>query len=204
MLAGMSRREVGSQASFETSYQCETASLRKGSFSTVRRVASSSIFSNLALPRVWLSPCNSFCVPSRLHAAFRTETGQRLTARRCLNRGPEVFSEATAPARSVEEGSVAQLAKFFPAASPLRLPARLTRNHGAEALAENVVIEYGTAREVLFACNQPLEFADKLHLKNSDGTFDVEVSVVAVRYHNGRTAVAARFTHKVSNWIVKP
>jgi len=112
--------------------------------------------------------------------------------------------QATAAARVGEEGSVAQLAKFFPAASPLRLAVRLTRGHEIEEFAEDVVIEFGTPREVLFACGYPLEFADKVRLKNNDGSFDVEASVVAVQYHNGRTAVAARFTQKVSNWIVKP
>jgi hypothetical protein len=50
----------------------------------------------------------------------------------------------------------------------------------------------------------PLEFADKLRLRNSDGTLDTEACVVAVQYNGGRTAVAARFTGEVANWIVKP
>ena len=59
-------------------------------------------------------------------------------------------------------------------------------------------------REVLFSSTLPLEFADKLKVQNSDGTLDAEASVVALQYTNGRTAVAARFTQEVSNWIVKP
>jgi hypothetical protein len=113
-----------------------------------------------------------------------------------------VFTPASAPAREVEEDSVAQLAKFFPGASPVRLPVRLTRNLGADVVSENVVIAFGTPREALFSCKHPLEFADRLRLQNGDGSFDVEASVVAVQYINGRTAVAARFTQKVSNWIV--
>jgi hypothetical protein len=115
-----------------------------------------------------------------------------------------VFTNASARPREVEEGSVAQLAKFFPGASPVRLPVRLTRDLGTEELTENVVIEFGTFREALFACNHPLEFADRVRLQNADGSLDVEAAVVAVQYHNGHTAVAARFTGKVSNWIVKP
>ena len=58
---------------------------------------------------------------------------------------------------------------------------------------ESIVIEFGTPREVLFECNTPLEFGDDLRLRNSDGSFDVTVSVVAVQYHPGKTVVAARF-----------
>jgi len=57
---------------------------------------------------------------------------------------------------------------------------------------------------VLFSSTLPLEFADMLRLQNSDGTLDAEASVVALQYTSGRTAVAARFTQEVSNWIVKP
>lgn len=69
---------------------------------------------------------------------------------------------------------------------------------------ESVVIEYGTPREVLFACNTPLEFGDDLRLRNSDGSLAVTVTVVAVQYHPGKTLVAARFREDVPNWIVKP
>ncbi len=40
----------------------------------------------------------------------------------------------------------------------------------------------------------PLEFADKLRLRNSDGTLDTEACVVALQCNGGRRAVAARFT----------
>ena len=70
--------------------------------------------------------------------------------------------------------------------------------------SESTVIEFGTPREVLFACKTPLEFADTLRVRNSDGSLDVEVSVVAVQYHPGNTVVAARFKGDVPNWIVKP
>jgi hypothetical protein len=72
------------------------------------------------------------------------------------------------------------------------------------AVQESIVIEFGTSREVLFACATPLEFADVLHLRNSDGSLDTEASVVAVQYHPGTTIVAARFLSSVPNWIVKP
>lgn len=111
---------------------------------------------------------------------------------------------ATAAARHDGENPVEKLAKFFPDACPLRMAVRLTRTAGERRSAESTVVEFGTAREVLFACTQPLEFGDLIRLQNSDGSLDVEASVVAVQYHNGQTAVAARFTREVANWIVKP
>jgi hypothetical protein len=113
--------------------------------------------------------------------------------------------EATAPARSPRESSTAKLAKFFPDATPVRIPVRLTRVASeGDAFSESTVIEFGTPREVLFASSLPLEFADMLRLQNSDGTLDAEASVVALQYSSGRTAVAARFSKDVTNWIVKP
>lgn len=112
--------------------------------------------------------------------------------------------EAVASARSPRESSTTKLAKFFPDATPVRIPVRLTRVAGqGSPLAESTVIEFGTAREVLFASTLPLEFADKLRVQNSDGTLDTEACVVALQYDGGRTAVAARFTRAVANWIVK-
>ena len=117
---------------------------------------------------------------------------------------------AAATARNAQNSAaVAGLARFFPEAVPVRIPVQLARTLqvGAPAPAnftESAVIEFGTTREVLFACNTPLEFADVLRLRNSDGSLDIEASVVAVQYHPGQTVVAARFLGEVPNWIVKP
>jgi len=104
--------------------------------------------------------------------------------------------------------SVAELARFFPEATPVRIPVQFTRsstNSNQQApLQERTVIEFGTPREVLFACTMPLEFADIVRLRNSDGSLDTEASVVAVQYHPDKTVVAARFVNSVPNWIVKP
>ncbi|MFZ0771710.1 MAG: hypothetical protein WCA49_06685 [Candidatus Sulfotelmatobacter sp.] len=139
--------------------------------------------------------------------------------------------QATAQSRAAQTSTVADLARFFPEATPVRIPVQFTRSHqtsdgrrsGGLGLPENAlpenalpenalpesvvpestVIEFGTSREVLFACTMPLEFADVLRLRNSDGSLDTEASVVAVQYHPGATAVAARFLNSVPNWIVK-
>ena len=110
--------------------------------------------------------------------------------------------EATATARYTDESLVAKLAKFFPDATPVRIPVRVT-GLATGTCSEQTVIEFGTSREVLFASTLPLEFADKLRLKNSDGSLEADACVVAVQYHNGKTAVAARFLREVANWIVK-
>jgi hypothetical protein len=137
----------------------------------------------------------------------------------------------TAKGRVPAASTVADLARFFPEATPVRIPVELTRREQTnesrpagwlelpenaapekaisadvvqeKILPENTVIEFGTSREVLFACTTPLEFADVLRLRNSDGSLDTEASVVAVQYHPGATVVAARFLHAVPNWIVK-
>jgi hypothetical protein len=100
------------------------------------------------------------------------------------------------------------LARFFPEATPMRIPVHLARSFSAADSAtgnfdESTIIEFGTAREVLFACTTPLEFADVIRLRTSDGSLNAEASVVAVQYHSSRTAIAARFTREVPNWILK-
>ena len=116
---------------------------------------------------------------------------------------------ATATGRAAQNASaVAGLARFFPEATPVRIPVQLARtlqpgDSSTANFTESTVIEFGTPREVLFACHTPLEFADVLRLRNSDGSLDIEASVVAVQYHPGTTVVAARFRGEVPNWIVK-
>jgi hypothetical protein len=118
--------------------------------------------------------------------------------------------QATAPSRTAQTSAVADLARFFPEATPVRIPVEFTRRNYASndskasaSVRESTLIEFGTAREVLFACTMPLEFGDILRLRNSDGSLDTEASVVAVQYHPGKTIVAARFSKSVPNWIVK-
>ena len=68
---------------------------------------------------------------------------------------------------------------------------------------QDTIIEFGTAHEVLFAVDRPLEFADRVLVESTDGGLCAEASVVAVQYHPERTVVAARFLNNVPNWIVK-
>ncbi len=107
-------------------------------------------------------------------------------------------------ARSGRPSTTTELARFFPNATPVRIPVRLTRvSEGTAAFSETTMVEFGTAKEVLFASTLPLEYGDLLRLQNSDGTLDTEACVVALQYNGDRAAVAARFTAALPNWIVK-
>jgi hypothetical protein len=113
-----------------------------------------------------------------------------------------------ATARALEPDIVGRLARFFPEATPVRIPIKLSRANASAHENENVflqetVIEFGTPREVLFAVDRPLEFADRVLVESKDGSLHAEASVVAVQYHPDRTVVAARFLKNVPNWIVK-
>jgi hypothetical protein len=118
-----------------------------------------------------------------------------------------------AAARALEPDIVGRLAKFFPQATPVRIPIKLSRTQAGDGgdaahasgnvFFQDTVIEFGTPREVLFRVDRPLEFADRVLLESTDGTLRAEASVVAVQYHPERTAIAARFLKDVPNWIVK-
>jgi hypothetical protein len=115
-----------------------------------------------------------------------------------------VPNQAVATARAPQPELVSRLAKFFPQATPVRIPIKLSRTEGkTKAFFQDTVIEYGTQHEVLFATDRPLQFADRVLLENADGSLRAEASVVAVQYHPERTVVAARFLKDVPNWIVK-
>ncbi len=135
-----------------------------------------------------------------------------------------VPNQASATARALEPDFASRLARFFPDATPLRIPVHLSRasetgasgnGHGhaqgdGNGHAENTweclqdtTIEFGTHSEVLFVVADPLEFADRILIETRDGSLRAEASVVAVQYYAERTVVGARFLTAVPNWIVK-
>lgn len=125
-------------------------------------------------------------------------------AGRCGLGGP-LPRDAVAASVLTEQTCVEKLAQLFPNASAIRIPVRVTAaGAGKRGLQEQTVIEFGTAHEVLFSSSLPLEFEDRVRLVNSDGSLDARATVVAVRYHGGGKAVAARFVGEVGNWIIKP
>jgi hypothetical protein len=122
-----------------------------------------------------------------------------------------------ATAHALEQSIVARLAKFFPGATPVRIPIKLSRTNGNghgnkntrehkeddSVFIQDTIIEFGTPREVLFAVDHPMEFADQVIVETKDGALHAEASVVAVQYRPEKTVVAVRFLKQVPNWIVK-
>lgn len=105
---------------------------------------------------------------------------------------------------AAEESCVAKLAEFFPQAIAVRIPVRVSRPGGKPAAGmEHTVIEFGTPQEVLFASTLSLDFEDRVHLENADGSLRIEAEIVAMQLHQGKAAVAARFMKSVPNWIIK-
>ena len=118
--------------------------------------------------------------------------------------GDPVPIEVEVASVQVEQSCVQKLAELFPSALPVRIPVSvITLGGGRRRLREKTIIEFGTANEVLFSSALPLEFEDHVRLLNSDGSLDTQATVVAVRYHDGRKAVAVRFASEVGNWIIK-
>jgi hypothetical protein len=113
--------------------------------------------------------------------------------------------QAEIPCLAGDETCVRELARLFPTASAVHLPVRVVKlGAGRKRLQERTIIEFGTTQEVLFVSTLPLEFEDQVRVLNSNGSLDACATVVAVRYHDGRKAVAARFLADVENWIIKP
>jgi hypothetical protein len=114
-----------------------------------------------------------------------------------------VSQKKTTDWQASEQSAVGRLARFFPDATPVTIPVNVSAGGREKAGSEATVIEFGTLREALFACQLPLEFAEKIRLRNADGSFDADAWVVALHYHNGQAAVAARFVHEPAHWVIK-
>lgn len=137
-----------------------------------------------------------------LVAQVQVQLGPAVVAR--LNFSEEVVTQKKASGWQVhEESAVGRLARFFPEAAPVRIAVTVSRKAGGHTESEATVVEFGTPREALFACRLPLEFADKIHLQDSDGLLQTEAWVVAVQYRDGQAAVAARFAQEMPQWVVK-
>jgi hypothetical protein len=114
---------------------------------------------------------------------------------RAVSKGPKLVERTDC---------VSELAKFFSGAVPVKIPVRVIKGDSVNgALGEQTSIEFGTSSEVLFVCSLPLDFDDTVRVRNSDGSLDIAAKVVAMRFHHGKMAVAARFLEDVANWIIK-
>jgi hypothetical protein len=114
---------------------------------------------------------------------------------RAVVKGPELVGR---------KDCVSELAKFFSGAVPVKIPVRVSKGdsvHGGPA--EQTAIEFGTPTEVFFISGLPLDFDDTVRVRNSDGSLDIVAKIVAMRFHHGKMAIAARFLEDVNNWIIK-
>ena len=99
-----------------------------------------------------------------------------------------------------------QLARFFPGAAAVRVPVQVTALRGGRAmLREATVLEFGGAQHAIFLSTLPLEFEDRVRLeRDSQGSSGADATVVAVQYHEGRKAVAVKFTQGLCDWVMQP
>lgn len=106
----------------------------------------------------------------------------------------------------LELGCAEQLARFFPAAMPVRIPVQVTAIRGAAnlKLREATILEFGGVEHAIFVSTLPLEFDDHVRLERDSVERAADATVVAVQYHDGRKAVAVRFHHGPCDWVVRP
>jgi hypothetical protein len=106
---------------------------------------------------------------------------------------------------AIEQDSAEQLARFFPQSRPIRFPVQVTSLRGGESrLREATVIEFGGGEHAIFLSTLPLEFDDHVRLEAVQEGRTAEATVVAVQYHEGRKAVAVRFSKGNFDWVTKP
>jgi hypothetical protein len=99
---------------------------------------------------------------------------------------------------------VGELARFFSGAVPVKIPVRVSKGDSVNGgPVEQTTIEFGTPTEVLFISGLPLDFDDTVRVRSSDGSLDIAAKIVAMRFHHGKMAVAARFLEDVANWVIK-
>jgi hypothetical protein len=99
-----------------------------------------------------------------------------------------------------------QLARFFPDATPIRVPVQVTALRGGRAkLREAAILEYGDGQHAIFVSTLPLEFEDRLRIeRDARRGANAFAVVVAVQYHEGRKAVAVKFTEGQCAWVMQP
>jgi hypothetical protein len=106
---------------------------------------------------------------------------------------------------SAEGNCAEQLSRFFPQAAPIRLPVQVTSlRPGSSRLRESTVVEFGGPLYAIFLSTLPLEFDDRVKLHGDTQGRAAEATVIAVQYHEGRKAVAVRFSNGPCDWITQP
>ncbi len=76
---------------------------------------------------------------------------------------------------------------------------------GGSKLREATVLEFAGTQHAIFLSRLPLEFDDHVRVeRDSRGASMVDATVVAVQYHEGRKAVAVKFTQGLCDWMIQP
>ena len=99
-----------------------------------------------------------------------------------------------------------QLARFFPGMTEVRVPVQVAAlRGGGSKLREATVLEFAGTQHAIFLSRLPLEFDDHVRVeRDSRGASMVDATVVAVQYHEGRKAVAVKFTQGLCDWMIQP
>jgi len=114
--------------------------------------------------------------------------------------GVRTISETTVTESN--EGCAEQLARFFRAVQPVRIPANVTAPRaGNTQLHESVMVEYCGAQHAIFRSTLPLEYNDDVRLTAQKIAGQLDARVVAVQYHEGLKAVAVRFQSGPCHWV---
>ncbi len=120
------------------------------------------------------------------------------------NRG-EVKRSIDVTLPELEQSCADQLARFFPQASAVRIPVQITALRGGRTkLREAATVEYHASDFAIFVSTLPLEFDDRVRLERDRKGRAVEATVIAVQYHEGRKAVAVKFTQGPCDWVTQP
>jgi hypothetical protein len=103
-----------------------------------------------------------------------------------------------------EPGCAEQLARFFPQAVAVRVPVQVTALRGGNTkLREATVLEFGNPEFAIFLSTLPLEFDDRVRIELRRKGCAADATVIAVQYHEGRKAVAVRFTQGPCGWVTQ-
>lgn len=102
-----------------------------------------------------------------------------------------------------ESGCAEQLARFFPTVSAVRLPVQVVVLRTGAKLREATVLEFAGREHAIFLSTLPLEFDDCVRLQSNKPGDSVDATVVAAQYHEGRKAVAVKFTYGRCDWVTR-
>ena len=105
----------------------------------------------------------------------------------------------------LEQSCAEQLARFFPQASPVRMPVQVTALRGGHTkLREATLLEFANSGIAIFVSTLPLEFDDRVRLERDNKARTADATVIAVQYHEGRKAVAVKFSQGPCEWVTQP